>query len=107
MAAIPGFLLAEQLSDPRKYGVDLVMPAFYAAMLVPEIADDIVAVDEGMRLGYAWKFGPFELIDQIGADTVVALLKAGNIEVPPLLQKAVPQQRVGRVCASLSLHRVH
>jgi predicted branched-subunit amino acid permease len=34
-SAIPGFLLAEQLSDPRKYGVDLVMPAFYAAMLVP------------------------------------------------------------------------
>jgi predicted branched-subunit amino acid permease len=34
-SAIPGFLLAEQLADPRKYGVDLVMPAFYAAMLVP------------------------------------------------------------------------
>jgi predicted branched-subunit amino acid permease len=35
VAAIPGFLLAGQLTDPRKYGVDLVMPAFYAAMLVP------------------------------------------------------------------------
>jgi predicted branched-subunit amino acid permease len=35
LAAIPGFLLAEQLTDPKKYGVDLVMPAFYAAMLVP------------------------------------------------------------------------
>jgi predicted branched-subunit amino acid permease len=35
VSAIPGFLLAEQLADPRKYGVDLVMPAFYAAMLVP------------------------------------------------------------------------
>jgi predicted branched-subunit amino acid permease len=34
-SAIPGYLLAEQLADPRKYGVDLVMPAFYAAMLVP------------------------------------------------------------------------
>jgi predicted branched-subunit amino acid permease len=34
-AAIPGYLLAEQLADPKKYGVDLVMPAFYAAMLVP------------------------------------------------------------------------
>lgn len=34
-AAIPGFLLAEQLTDPKRYGVDLVMPAFYAAMLVP------------------------------------------------------------------------
>ena len=60
----------------------------YAASLVPEIADDIVAVDEAMRWGYTWKFGPFELIDQIGVDNVVALLKAANIEVPPLLQKA-------------------
>jgi predicted branched-subunit amino acid permease len=35
VAAIPGFLLAGQLTDPKKFGVDLVMPAFYAAMLVP------------------------------------------------------------------------
>ena len=35
VAAIPGFVLAERLTDPKKYGVDLVMPAFYAAMLVP------------------------------------------------------------------------
>lgn len=34
-SSIPGFMLAEQLADPKKYGVDLVMPAFYAAMLVP------------------------------------------------------------------------
>ncbi|MDR3465696.1 MAG: AzlC family ABC transporter permease [Xanthobacteraceae bacterium] len=35
VSSVPGFLLAEQLADPKKYGVDLVMPAFYAAMLVP------------------------------------------------------------------------
>jgi predicted branched-subunit amino acid permease len=35
VAAVPGYLLAEQLADPKKYGVDLAMPAFYAAMLVP------------------------------------------------------------------------
>lgn len=34
-SSIPGFMLAGQLADPKKYGVDLVMPAFYAAMLVP------------------------------------------------------------------------
>ena len=32
----------------------------------PEAAADIVAIDEAMRLGYAWKWGPFELIDRIG-----------------------------------------
>jgi predicted branched-subunit amino acid permease len=35
LSAIPGYLLAEQLSDPRKFGVDVVVPAFYAALLVP------------------------------------------------------------------------
>ena len=39
----------------------------YAAGLVPEAADEIVAIDEAMRLGYNWKAGPFELIDKLGA----------------------------------------
>jgi 3-hydroxyacyl-CoA dehydrogenase len=60
----------------------------YAASLVPEIADDIVAVDEAMRLGYAWKFGPFELIDQIGVDDFIAGLEHAGIPVPGLLAKA-------------------
>ncbi|CAG7856410.1 partial 3-hydroxyacyl-CoA dehydrogenase, partial [biofilm metagenome] len=38
----------------------------YAASSVPEISDDIVDVDAAMRDGYNWKFGPFELLDQIG-----------------------------------------
>ncbi|MFG1479577.1 3-hydroxyacyl-CoA dehydrogenase NAD-binding domain-containing protein [Xanthobacter sp. V4C-4] len=60
----------------------------YAARLVPEAADDIVAVDDAMRLGYNWKFGPFELIDQIGAARLIALLEADGVEVPPLLARA-------------------
>jgi 3-hydroxyacyl-CoA dehydrogenase len=60
----------------------------YAAMLVPEIADDIVAVDEAMRLGYAWKLGPFELIDSIGVGTLVAALKGAKMTVPKLLETA-------------------
>jgi len=60
----------------------------YAASLVPEIADDICAVDEAMRLGYNWKFGPFELIDQLGAAWFAAKLKAEGVEVPKLLQTA-------------------
>lgn len=34
-SSLPGYLLAEQLSDPKKFGVDLAMPAFFAALLVP------------------------------------------------------------------------
>ena len=60
----------------------------YAARLVPEAADDIVAVDEAMRLGYNWKWGPFELIDKIGAAALIARLKQDGAAIPELLAKA-------------------
>jgi predicted branched-subunit amino acid permease len=34
-ATIPGFLLSASLADPKVYGLDMVMGAFFAAMLVP------------------------------------------------------------------------
>ena len=60
----------------------------YAAALVPEIADDICAVNTAMKLGYNWKFGPFELIDQLGAEAFAQRLVADGLEVPPLLEMA-------------------
>ena len=60
----------------------------YAASLVPQIADDIVAVDAGLRLGFNWKFGPFELIDKLGSGWFADRLKATGKNVPPFLQKA-------------------
>jgi 3-hydroxyacyl-CoA dehydrogenase len=60
----------------------------YAASLVPEIADDIVAVDEAMKLGYNWKQGPFELIDRLGAAWFADRLKADGMDVPALIQVA-------------------
>lgn len=60
----------------------------YAAALVPEIADDICAVNTAMKLGYNWKFGPFELIDQLGAAAFAQRLEADGVNVPPLLAMA-------------------
>ncbi len=60
----------------------------YAASLVPEIADDIVAVDDAMKLGYNWKHGPFELIDQLGAAWFADRLKADGMDVPALVERA-------------------
>ncbi|MEW8011805.1 MAG: 3-hydroxyacyl-CoA dehydrogenase/enoyl-CoA hydratase family protein [Candidatus Thiodiazotropha sp.] len=59
----------------------------YAASLVPEICDRIDGVDEAMRLGYAWKYGPFELIDQLGAAWFVERLRTEGREVPAILEK--------------------
>lgn len=34
-ATVPGYLLGSLVADPRRYGIDLVMPIFFAAMIVP------------------------------------------------------------------------
>lgn len=60
----------------------------YAASLVPEIADDVVAVDQGMKTGYNWKRGPFEMIDQMGAGWFADRLKAEKLPVPAFLETA-------------------
>lgn len=59
----------------------------YAAQLVGEIADTVHDIDEGMKLGYNWKQGPFEMIDALGADWFAAKLKEADMDVPDILQK--------------------
>ena len=59
----------------------------YAASLVPAISDDIVGVDEAMRLGFNWKSGPFELLDKLGPKAVAERLRAEGKPVPPLLEQ--------------------
>ena len=66
----------------------------YAAALVPTIADRVSAVDTAMRLGYGWTFGPFELIDQLGALPFAALLTKHGIAVPALIAMNKPFYRV-------------
>ena len=60
----------------------------YAAGLIPEAADEIAAIDEAMRLGYNWRYGPFEIIDMLGADWLIERLRAHNLQVPAMLEKA-------------------
>lgn len=63
----------------------------YAASLLPEVSDNIPAIDQAMRLGYNWKYGPFELIDQIGADNFAKHLSADGKPIPDLVEKARAQ----------------
>lgn len=60
----------------------------YAAMLVGEAADDVVAIDDAMKLGYNWRYGPFELIDRLGPGKLAARLRAEGRAVPAILETA-------------------
>ncbi|MGN6670340.1 MAG: enoyl-CoA hydratase-related protein, partial [Candidatus Nucleicultricaceae bacterium] len=59
----------------------------YALSLVGEIADDIVAIDNAMKMGYNWKWGPFELLDRIGPAWFAEKLSHEGRNVPDFLKK--------------------
>jgi len=60
----------------------------YAFQLVPATVPDIAAVDEAMRLGYNWQYGPFELLDKLGASWMMNRLLKENRPIPELLRQA-------------------
>ncbi|MXV37932.1 3-hydroxyacyl-CoA dehydrogenase [Flavobacteriaceae bacterium Ap0902] len=73
------------LKDDSKYG-DLIRKHFaslfaYVSQRVPEISDHLYAIDDGMKTGYAWKYGPFETWDLIGAKKGIELIEKEGYEV--------------------------
>jgi 3-hydroxyacyl-CoA dehydrogenase len=65
----------------------------YAASLVPEMSDDVVAVDRAMEWGYAWGQGPFRLLDGLGVAAVAERAKAAGRPVPPLVEALLASGR--------------
>ncbi|WP_225410481.1 3-hydroxyacyl-CoA dehydrogenase NAD-binding domain-containing protein [Stigmatella hybrida] len=47
----------------------------YSSRRIPEIADDIVNIDRGMRWGFGWDVGPFETWDAYGVKAGVERMK--------------------------------
>ena len=60
----------------------------YAASLLGDAADDIVAIDRAMTLGYNWGLGPFQLIDALGVEHFVAKLEEEGRTIPQFLKNA-------------------
>jgi len=48
----------------------------YASNRIPEISDNLHAIDAAMRAGFGWEFGPFEIWDAIGVEKGIALMAA-------------------------------
>ncbi|HHW37768.1 MAG TPA: 3-hydroxyacyl-CoA dehydrogenase [Bacillales bacterium] len=57
----------------------------YSASKIPEITDNIVAIDRALKWGFNWEMGPFELWDAIGVERSVALMKEEGEEIPPIV----------------------
>jgi len=83
-------LLLEQADKYGQYAWEILSNTLvYAATLVPDVNQSLVAVDDAMKLGYNWLQGPFEMIDAIGTDRFVARLERENRDVPVFLKSAV------------------
>ena len=79
------------LQDQGKYGQFawrvLSSTLNYAAHLLPEVGHNLVPIDDAMKLGYNWIYGPFELLDQIGVDYFISRMQSeGRTPAPFLLQ---------------------
>jgi 3-hydroxyacyl-CoA dehydrogenase len=59
----------------------------YSAKRIPEIAADVVNVDNAMKWGFNWSLGPFETWDAIGLSDSVARMKAGGKAIPANVEK--------------------
>jgi 3-hydroxybutyryl-CoA dehydrogenase len=90
---IPGFLMNRIFSAAMREAVDLVDKGIAS----PE------DIDVGMRLGYGWNAGPFEIADNAGLDTIARVgrsiqsLGAEHLAfTSDLIERMVAQGRLGR-----------
>ena len=77
----------------------------YAASLVPDVSEEIVSIDEAMKLGYGWSRGPFEMIDSLGGVWFRDLLATEGFPIPQVLD-ALGDSSFYRVNADRTVHFV-
>ncbi|MBL1147710.1 MAG: 3-hydroxyacyl-CoA dehydrogenase [Pseudomonadota bacterium] len=90
-------MLEDKSKEGRYSWAVLKQTLVYAAEHAEEVAGNITAVDDAMKMGYNWKKGPFELVDQLGADWFVKKLEAEGEAVPALLKTAAEKGGFYRV----------
>ena len=65
----------------------------FCASVVPMIADDFKDIDKGIRGGFNWQAGPFEIWDMIGVRKSVERMRAEGEEIPSLVEKLLASGR--------------
>lgn len=53
----------------------------YVSNRIPEIANHLYQIDEGIKAGFGWELGPFEIWDTLGVQSVVKKMEEANF--PP------------------------
>lgn len=92
----------KQIDDPRRKVAVMVGGAdkgaeyawrslrdtlIYAVNRIPEIADDVVNIDNAMKWGFNWELGPFEMLDAIGVAAFAKRAEKDGVAVPAVLRE--------------------
>lgn len=64
----------------------------YAAEKLPEIADDVAAVDQAMKWGFRWELGPFEMWDALGVTALARRMEAEGERLPQAVAQVASRQ---------------
>ena len=59
----------------------------YAASLIPTVTTTPQDIDDAMKLGFNWVRGPFEMIDALGASTLIDMIADTGEVVPDILKQ--------------------
>ncbi len=66
---------------------------WYAAKMAGTVSDKLQDIDNGLKWGFGWEQGPFEMMDALGVQKVIANLEAEGRTLPPLLTKMKAEGR--------------
>ncbi|KOY50585.1 3-hydroxyacyl-CoA dehydrogenase/enoyl-CoA hydratase family protein [Polaribacter dokdonensis] len=53
----------------------------YVQNRIPEISDELYRIDDGLRAGFGWEHGPFQIWDAVGVAKGVEMMKAEGHEI--------------------------
>jgi 3-hydroxyacyl-CoA dehydrogenase len=89
VARIPQLLHADPAKDKAAafYWPLLTELFTYSANRVPEIADNIVEIDQAMKAGFNWELGPFEIFDAAGVRATTEKMRAAGVPVSANVEK--------------------
>lgn len=101
---LPSLGIVKQIEDPEKRIRALYQSAdaggqlirnhllglfAYVSHRIPEITDSIQNIDDALRAGFAWSYGPFEYWDVIGVKQGLTDAKHAGIDIAPWVEKMV------------------
>lgn len=66
---------------------------WYAAKMAGTVSGKLQDIDNALKWGFGWEQGPFEMMDALGVQKVIANLEAEGRTLPPLLAKMKTEGR--------------